>query len=92
MSNSNCQSTFDSSRNQLKSEKMNEIDTENQIENEKSYLPFDPYGNSRYSKYEEEVLIDPFLRPPICMIIISAVFLAAGITVFVLVGQVRSLL
>ena len=70
---------------------MNEIVSENHIENDKSYLPFDPYANSRYSKYEEEVLIDPFLRPPICMIIISAVFLVVGITIFALVGQVREI-
>ena len=57
---------------------------------DKSHLPFDPFkvSNSKYSRYEEEVLIDPFLRPPICLILISTVVLAASIAVFVLVGDV----
>ena len=57
---------------------------------DKSHLPFDPFkvSNSKYSRYEEKVLIDPFLRPPICLILISTVILAASIAVFVLVGDV----
>ena len=59
------------------------METEFNIE-DKSYLPFDPYANSRYSRYEEEVLIDPFLRPPICLLLISTVAVGVSIALFVL--------
>ena len=58
---------------------------------DKSYLPFDPYENSRYSRYEEEVLIDPFLRPPICLLLISTVAMGVSIALFVLVDKVSEL-
>lgn len=58
------------------------METEFNIE-DKSYLPFDPYANSRYSRYEEEVLIDPFLRPPICLLLISTVAVGVSIALFV---------
>ena len=52
------------------------------------FLELEPYLNSRYSKYEEDVLIDPFLRPPICLIIISITAFVAAIIVLVLYDQV----
>ena len=45
--------------------------------------------NSKYSKYEEEVLIDPFLRPPICLIIIAAAIFIASIVTIILYDKVR---
>ena len=52
------------------------------------FLELEPYLNSKYSKYEEDVLIDPFLRPPICLIIISITAFVAAIIVLVLYDQV----
>ena len=45
--------------------------------------------NSKYSKYEEEVLIDPFLRPPICLIIIAAAIFIASIVTIILYDKVN---
>ena len=58
------------------------------IELRNMFLELEPYLNSKYSKYEEDVLIDPFLRPPICLIIISITAFVAAIIVLVLYDQV----
>ena len=52
------------------------------------FLELEPYLNSKYSKYEEDVLIDPFLRPPICLIIISVTAFVAAIIILILYDQV----
>ena len=52
------------------------------------FLELEPYLNSKYSKYEEDVLIDPFLRPPICLIIISITAFVAAIIILILYDQV----